>query len=481
MKVLERIVLRRVVETIARYKMFARGQRVGVAVSGGADSVCLLHVLMEMAPRWALKLSVLHLDHRLRGDESRQDAEFVRDMAARLGLTISIREVDVRQVCSESGDNLEQAARRVRREFFLGFVNEGLVDRVALGHTRSDQAETVLFRLLRGSGTTGVSGVLPVTPEGFVRPLINVDRAEVERFLQERDIAWREDSTNRDPAFARNRIRHELLPALTRDWNPALPGTLARMAVLAQDDEAYWKKEIDRLVQAHLIRKPPAVVVDVEVLVGLDRAVARRLVRKAIESARGDLRRIDFAHVEQVLALAEEREGHGRLQFPGVDVYRSFEWLRFSPRGATSARTRNYRLPLSVPGKFPVPGNDTALCLEVLEIKKQSAPANSGYNEGELDWGRIPGSLELRNWRPGDQYRPVGRASEERIKLLFQQARIPLWERGTWPIITCGERILWTRRFGPAAEYAATSQSRLILKVKEIGDFADSRNLSVRV
>ncbi len=168
--------LKRVAEFISRYNMFTHGQSVGVAVSGGADSVCLLHVLLELSSRWALRLTVLHLDHQLRGDESGEDARFVRDLAARLGLESVIQACDVRRLQAQTADNLEQAARRARRRFFLGCLESGLVSRVALGHTRSDQAETVLFRFLRGCGTAGLAGIFPVTREGCVRPLLDVDR-----------------------------------------------------------------------------------------------------------------------------------------------------------------------------------------------------------------------------------------------------------------------------------------------------------------
>src|SRR5579885_1855165 len=205
-------VLQRIAEFVTRHRMFDGGQRVGVAVSGGADSVFLLHALHELAPRWNLRLSVVHIDHCLRGEESRGDAAFVRDLAGELALPFHPGECDVARLCRETGDNLEQVARAARRRFFLGFLEDGRLDRVALGHTRSDQAETVLFRFLRGAGTAGLAGIRPVTPEGLVRPLLDVERSEVEGWLRERGIPWREDSSNADLAFARNRIRRQLLP-----------------------------------------------------------------------------------------------------------------------------------------------------------------------------------------------------------------------------------------------------------------------------
>src|ERR1035438_538788 len=197
--------LEEVAKTIARYSMFQPDRRSSDLVSGGADSVCLLHVLRDLAPRWNLRLTVLHLDHQLRGAESRQDAAFVRDLAVALDLPFELQETDVAALCRETGENLEQAARAARLAFFQRLTQAGTVNRIATGHTRSDQAETVLFRFLRGSGTAGLAGIRPVTGDGIVRPLLEIGRPEIEWYLAERGIAWRNDSTNASAAFARNR------------------------------------------------------------------------------------------------------------------------------------------------------------------------------------------------------------------------------------------------------------------------------------
>jgi tRNA(Ile)-lysidine synthase len=462
-------VLERVAAAIDRHGMLAPGQRVGVAVSGGADSVCLLVVLRELAPRWGLALSVLHLNHRLRGGESDADEKYVGDLASQFGLEMHSARADVLAMAASCGDNLEQAARRARREFFLGFLERGALDRVALGHTRSDQAETVLFRFLRGAGTAGLAGMRPVTPEGLVRPLLDIDRAEVEQFLRDRGIAWREDASNRDPRFARNRIRHDLLPRLAQE-NPALAATLARLAVVAADEERYWDAEIDRVVQNHLILQPPAVLFRVDWIAGLDRAVARRAIRRAVRAAKGDLRSIDMEHVERILELTATSEGSARLQAPGLDVFRSFDWVRLAPPAA--AAPRDYELAAPVPGCVELPGGRSSLSLE---LEPAAAVTGSAYNEdgARLDWGRTSGALRIRNWRPGDRYRPVGHASETKIKFLFQQARTPLWERRLWPVMTRGDAIVWAAKFGPAADYAASGETRSVLRVRERGDIAD--------
>lgn len=496
--------LDRVIQTIDRHRMLTAGQKVGVAVSGGADSVCLLHILLELAPRRDLRLAVLHLNHRLRGGESQRDAEFVGRLAAQLGLPFHLREADLANwnrvtagvpaasqatspgnleniaparapdnlARSTSTGNLEQAARHARLAFFREMTGSRAVDRVAVGHTRSDQAETVLFRFLRGSGTAGLAGVRPVTDEGIVRPLLEVGRDEVEQFLRERGIPWREDSTNASPQFARNRIRHGLLPQLASQWNPRIRDTLADTADWAQAEEAWWAAEIDRLAAGHLVERDGAILVGVDWLADVPLAARRRLVRRAIERAKGDTRGLTFHHVAAVLAMAAASRGSGRLQVPGLDIRRSFQWLRFSRRGTDAEKhgaPAHYRVPAAVPGTVRVPGTEIAICLELIEKSETSEASDSVYNSemGCLDWRSLSGSLELRNWQPGDQYQPVGSTAKEKIKTLFQRARIPLWERGQWPILIDGVSIVWVRRFGAASGFVARAGTRVILRVRE--------------
>jgi tRNA(Ile)-lysidine synthase len=445
--------------------MLTRGQTVGVAVSGGADSVCLLHVLLELAARWDVRLAVLHLNHGLRGLESDQDAEFVRRLAAQLGLPFHLRESDL----ASAHGNLEQAARRARLEFFRETIACCAVDCVAVGHTSSDQAETVLFRFLRGSGTAGLAAIRPTTPEGIIRPLLDVGRDQVEQFLRERGISWREDSTNASPQFARNRIRHELLPQLASQWNPRIRETLVNTADWAQAEEAYWRVEIDRLDAAHLLMRDGAILIRVESLTDLPLAAARRLIRRAIERVKGDTLGFDFHHIGTVLSMAESLQGTGRLQLPGLEIVRSFEWLRFGRSGTQTGEEGNYRLPATIPGTIRVPGTGIGLRLELIEKAETSEACGCVYNNhvGCLDWGSLSGSLEVRNWRPGDRYQPAGSTRKEKIKTLFQLARIPVWERGRWPILADGASIVWARRFGPSADFVAKAGTLVILTVQE--------------
>lgn len=452
--------LERVAAAIHRHSMLAPGDRVGVAVSGGADSVCLLHVLRELAPRWNLCLSVVHLNHKLRGAESDADAAFVAGLAAGMNLPCVVREAQL------AAGNLEQAARNARLALFREIVQSAIVNRVATGHTRSDQAETVLFRFLRGAGTAGLSGIRPITRGGLIRPLLAIDRAETEQFLRDRGIPWREDSTNAGLDFARNRIRHQLLPLLEREWNPAIGSVLAHTAEWAQAEEAYWEQEVTKLWEAGVEPQIGFVSLKTSALSALPLAAGRRLVRRAIGHSKGNLRSVDFRHIEAVLALALGPAGHGRLQIPGLNVVRSFDWIRFGNLPAEPA----YSIHPSVPGVARL-AEGREISLELIEKVETSAPLDCVYNTrmGCLDWQRLSGSLLLRNWQPGDRYQPLGRSEEYKIRTLFQKARIPSWERKGWPVLLDGASIVWTRHFGAATRVAAHPGSSVILRIRETG------------
>ncbi|MBY0507130.1 MAG: tRNA lysidine(34) synthetase TilS [Bryobacteraceae bacterium] len=414
--------LEKIERILTRYRMLNSGDHLGVAVSGGADSVCLLHLLRQLAPAAGVSLSVVHLNHQLRGDASDADALFVAGLAQAYGLPL--------HNASRPVGPSEDDARQARRTFFAHLRDSGLVTRIATGHTLDDQAETVLFRLLRGAGPAGLAGILPVTHEGLIRPLLDVSRAEVVGYLRHHALDWRVDASNADPRFARNRIRQVLLPTLVRDWNPHLAPQLARTAEIARDEDAYL---------ATLV--PPPLATDDAVLLEtslLPVALRRRQVRWAIGHLGGHAP--DFAHVEAIVALCQSLAGTGRLQTPGIDALRSFDWVRLAR--LADAGNRNWSQPLPVFGFVSFPGGEIRTTLGTI-----------GGESFCLD--AAGDSLVLRNWRPGDAYSPVGL-----LKSRFEAERVPLWERRNWPIIAAGSEIVWSKRFGAATRFRAVEGRR---------------------
>ncbi len=440
--------LEKIAASIARHRMIRAEWKIGVAVSGGADSVCLLHVLRDLCPQVALR--VLHVNHQLRDAESDGDECFVRELAERLGLPLDVLRVAV------APD--EQAGRKARRAFFAEMTSDRRFDRIATGHTRSDQAETVLFRLLRGSGLPGLAGIPAVSADGYVRPLIDVERGDVEAFLRRRGIAWREDRSNRDVRYSRNRLRHQLLPSLAAEWNPQIVNTLANFSEMARDEEHYWSVEIERLAGGLMERDALGeLTVSAKAIHELPIAVSRRIIRKVILEAKGDLLQIDFPHVERVRALCGQAGGEGHLRVPGLEIIRSFDRVRFA---SLQPLSEGYSMTIRVPGRYSVPGSKGFVSLELLKI-----PCVTLGNE--LDGRILAGGFELRNWRPGDKYQPSGHNHERNIQELFQKARTPSWERSNWPIVVNDGQIVWSREFGIDARFALHADSAQTVRVSE--------------
>lgn len=473
----------RVTQTIAKHSMLLPGERVGVAVSGGPDSVCLLHILSELIVRLNITLGVIHLNHQLRGSESDRDAKFVVDLAHRLGLEMNLKSFPVAAIAKEKGENLEQAARTVRYEFFTNLVDDSQYDKVAVGHTRSDQAETVLFRLLRGAGSAGLSGVRPKLTSQVVRPLIEHTRDEVMAYLTSNNHAYRLDSTNFDTAHARNRLRHNLLPQLQRDWNPNVVNTLANTAEWARAEEEEWDTRLQPLEQSHLMLTEYGLSFRVDSIKTLSLATIRRLLRRAIKNVRGDLLGISFTHIESLRQLTETPKGTGSLDLPGMHAERSFGEIHLRPTKLPSTGRALYRVNVDAPGCFSGPWGGFSLTLKLHH--REVSSSKQGYNgdwRGLLDWEKVPRPLYLRNWRAGDSYRPVGRSGVKKLKSLFQEKQVAIWHRETWPVLVCAartdqtdttqigedvEEIVWSRTFGPSSRFSAAKNSRILLEIRE--------------
>lgn len=452
--------VRRVAQTIAKYGMLRAGDRVGVAVSGGADSVALLRALGELREELGILLSVVHVNHGLRGAESDGDEAFTRELAASLGLECLVERAAL------GGGNIEQEGRKFRLQWFRRLIAEKRVDKIATGHTRTDQSETVLFRFLRGAGTAGLAGIHPVLDGSIARPLIEVEREDVLAYLRAAGRTWREDSSNRSLELARNRLRHELLPQLERDWSSGIGGRLAQVAEWARDEEEYWQEQIGAMEGRFARVEGRVVYLEAPAMAALPAAAERRLWRRVVERVRGDLRGIEFGHIEQIRGLAAAEEGHGRVQIPGVDVFRSFDHVRVAPVEAEPGlEGRNFSVPLVIPGTYDIPHTEKRLTLEL----RETGGGDQRYNEESacLDWERVPRPLWLRNWRPGDHYQPVGWSGQEKLKTLFHQRRVPLWERRHWPVVASESEVIWTRGFGAASALVARPETRMVLEITE--------------
>ncbi|MGA8029343.1 MAG: tRNA lysidine(34) synthetase TilS [Bryobacteraceae bacterium] len=469
----------RVAGIISRYSMLSRGARVGVGVSGGADSVVLLHILQRLSTDLEIMPIVLHVNHQLRGAESDQDEEFVRALSESLKI-----ECFVEHAKPEKG-NLEEGARNARREFFQRSTKQHSLARIALGHTRSDQAETVLFRFLRGSGLAGLAGMRMVTQDNLIRPLLTTSRDEVRNWAVEEGIAWREDSSNADIGFSRNRLRRQTIPALARQFNPELEGVLAGTAELAQAEEDYWAEQVERKYEQITKRTHLGSILHVPSLVSLHTAVQRRLIRRAMVDVRGDLRSIEMAHVNAILALFESSHGHDRAIVPGVDAIRSYDRLLLAIPGELKSRERHYCFEIRPGEERQLPFGAGSISIDWVKPEcefyakfKEEQEVTEVVDLGGEALSRC-GSRDVlcvRNWKPGDRLHRPGHVESEKIKSLFQEYKVALWDRRHWPVVVSGEEVVWVRQFGSAAKFQSSGEGRLLRLVYR--EAPVNRNLS---
>lgn len=470
----------KVLRYIRQEHLLAAGDRVGVAVSGGADSVALLRVLLELRGELGLVLSVAHFNHKIRGAEADADQEFVAELARQFDLLFHLGSGDAPFSAQQHGLSLETAARELRHAWFAQLVREGKAGKIATAHTQDDQAETVLMRILRGAGTRGLAGISPEQKQkALVRPLLAITREEVEQHLNRLGQSWREDSSNRDLRHARNRIRHELLPLLERDYNPGIRETLSDLSELARAEEEYWEKEISSLAE-RLIRfgkpsrsgrsnrtesgaatAPPALALDLSSL-GLPLALQRRLLRAMAEKMGVTL---EFKHIQELLALAKQRKHGKQVDLPGGLVARcSLRELQISYQTKASAPDYSYRLP--VPGHVAIAELNTTISAQVVTLTGETTL--SRYNSRLLDRTLLAPELIIRNWRPGDRFFPAHTRSPRKVKELLQSGRLghelsPL-ERKTWPVIESAGHIVWMRGFPVPEAFAAKAGEAVLIE-----------------
>ena len=460
----------------------------GVGVSSGADSVALLRLLHGLRDRLGITLWVVHFNHRLR-TEAAADAKFVEHLANSLGLPFVTDARDVAKVAAAKKWNIEDAARRLRYEFFARVVDEGRATRIAVAHTMDDQAETVLARIFRGAGPSGLAAIRP-TVGAIVRPLLGIRRAELREYLRAVGQPWREDETNADTSRQRAKIRRELLPVLEWDFSPRVVERLANLASLSREESVFWNALLEDRLAALISRSDnKGIVISAADLLNplpiqhsqaresqAQRALTSRFVRRLYQEVRGDLQELTATHVAQVVRLAEQPSGNKRIELPGrVMAARNFGKIVFSQTAAGRKAQAGARIPPSY--EYPVsldPGECTEVSVPELGTRFQVKVIDWPSAEREttpwtsiLDADCLRAPLILRNWRPGDAYRPCGRRSERKLTQLFVAARVAASERPGWPVLESAGRIVWAKGLAAADSAVVTESSKAGVLIEE--------------
>ncbi len=452
--------LKKVRNTISRYQMISFGDRIVVGVSGGPDSVCLLDILNNLRNDLGIELVAAHFDHGFRPDEDGNETLFVKSLAMSLGLPFETQKAGSNM---EGTGSLEEAARYARYCFFDEVKDKSSALKIATGHTLNDQAETVLMRLLRGSGASGLAGIPPVRDGRIIRPLINLTRDEVISYTESRGLKYVTDSSNYETHFLRNRIRLEVLPQL-KEIQPQVIELMGQTAEIMKRDDEWMEAEATAWVEKSAeISKKFRVRIPLSLFKQLPEALKFRIIRHALKISGGTLRRVTLQHIEDVISLVIGEKPQAQIHMPnGLVVARSYDKLVFDVR--EEEEFSEYSYAMDGPGAFYLDAQ--GYTISIREIEKTEIPdMSSSPWTAYFDADQITYPLEIRNFRPGDRFIPFGMSGHKKLKDFFIELKIPSQDRSRIPILTYNEKPIWVCGIRIDDRYKVTDETKNVLRV----------------
>jgi len=510
----------KVLDFVQRYSLIPHKKLVVVGVSGGADSVCLLHILAKWRKELGIKLHIAHLNHQLRGVESEADAEYVSNLAGSLDIPITIDRQDVAAYRTERNCSIEEAARELRYAFLARVTREVGANRIVTGHTRDDQVETILMHILRGTGITGLCGLAPCSPMAYdsqgmslpasplslrasppslrakrsnllvIRPLLDITREETASYCQEHQLAPRIDSSNLSPSFFRNRLRLHLLPLL-RQYNPSIDQALLRLADIAKEDNAFIEQQAAGLWDEVARQENNTIYLDKKQIAGLPIALQRHLLRAAVTKLAGDVRDIEATHIEAARSLLN-KPASKRISLPhGLTCHGGYNELAITRLPSVTASPDLSgqsqlppcpfpplpgEFPLKVPGQTVFPGWNVIASIvreRVASLSSRGALSTSertGQSNlvAHFDLQKTGMKLFVRQRRPGDRFQPLGMSMPKKLYEFMVDAKIPHSWRGHIPIVCSPQQIIWVVGWRIDDRVKTTEASKEILRLEFI-------------
>ena len=436
----------RVLGFIQEHQLVSDGEKLVVAVSGGADSVCLIHILANLREELKLELHVAHLNHQLRGADSDADADYVADLARQLGIPATIEKRDVKGYQARERLSPEEAAREVRYRFLAQIAKSIGAGRVAAGHTRDDHLETILMHLIRGSGTRGMRGLQAATlwQSGadsliIIRPLLELSHQETEDYCRRHKITPRLDASNLSLSPLRNRIRQQLMPLL-ESYNPSVAEALLRTGRIADDDITFLDEQVARLWDKVIRQEVKSLILDKAGFYKLPPALKRYLLRAAVERLLGSAKDIEMRHIEEMMSLATKAAGK-RLSLPGGLTF-AIEYNRYLLTPDLSALSHlpplKGQFPLNIPRETLLPGWRVVATI----VEREDMSEKDDFT-AYLDLSKSGDRLTVRARRRGDRFQPLGLSQPKKLGEFMIDAKIPQAWRGRIPLVCSSRQILW--------------------------------------
>lgn len=474
--------IKKVVKTVSEYGMLKKKDSVLVGVSGGADSVALVHLLSEISHIFSLKLGIAHLNHSLRGKESENDARFVASLSDKLHIPCFIEKKDVLEYKKEKNLSVEEAGRHLRYAFFENIARREGFNIIALGHTCDDNAELVLMYLIRGSGPLGLSGIPPVRPLLkddllIVRPLIEASRKEILDYISENNLSYIVDESNADMKYLRNRIRHDLIPELMRSYNPKIVETVNRLASIMRSEDEWMEKELESILDKNIIIKDESrIILSASGIKDLHPASKRRLLRIAVKRVKGNLRRLNYSHMELVSEQLASGSDSWSLDLPDrIRIARSGKELivskekeslrKLSSKHPARDRT-HFEYVVNEPGLITAEKEGFNIAISEAAGAELSDIYNAGPGTAFFDMEKVGFPLIIRNNFPGDRFTPLGMKGSKKIAEYLINNKVPRENRIKYPVVISSGKIIWLAGFVIDDSVKVTSGTRKILKAE---------------
>ncbi len=456
----------KVLETISQFNMIESGDRILAAVSGGADSVCMLHILNRLKNTMGFELFCVHLNHSLRGEAADNDERFVAELCKELGIKFFARKVDVNELAKAEKLTVEEAGRKARYDFFRELSLKHKLNKIATAHNQNDNAETVLMRIIRGTGIDGLSGIPHIREDGVIRPVLDISRSEIEGYCQKYNLNFCTDATNADNDYTRNKIRNQLIPYIEKEFNPSFCGALSRLAETATEDsnflDGYAKRLYARLANPMPSKKPIALHIDS--LRFLEKSVAVRIVRLAAAEAVKEIK-LSKTHIEDIFKLLDNETGSSINLPQGLNAGISYGWLTFT--------TEQYSVVPDNSGEFFAEVTiGESVFVESIGKEISFAEVNAkeykcAINEIMADLDRLGTQpLFLRSRRNGDRivWFPDGRT--KKIKNVFIDEKIPKNDRDKIPLLCTGDEIVAIVGSRVSEKYKVTKDTERALVIR---------------
>ncbi|HZJ83241.1 MAG TPA: tRNA lysidine(34) synthetase TilS, partial [Clostridia bacterium] len=441
--------------------------KIVVGVSGGADSIALIHIMDKIKDQIPMELFIAHIDHGLRGDAAREDSLFVKNIARDMGYRFFLKEAQVSKLSQDWKMSEEEAGREVRYKFFQEVLEEVQGQKIALAHHRDDQVETILYNIIRGTGLAGLSGMKPLRDNLIIRPLLDVSRMEIEEYCHDNGFTYRDDHTNDEITYTRNRIRHLVIPMIEKDFNPNFSNTLVRMGDILRDEEEFIAEHSQYVFKKIAKVEHNQVKLELDALCSCPRALMARIIRNGLQSLKGNLVGLEYVHLDNIMDLLLNSQVGSTLDLPsGIRATKDYSYLVLSI-GAIDEKLMDYEYHIDIPGERIIPELDMKISIEKA---KEMGVSDKDSKCIYIDLNRVMGNISVRNRRQGDRFKPLGMKGIKKIKDFFIDKKISRQDRDGIALLVDRynnkENIIWIAGHQMSEDYKVTRETKELLKLE---------------